>query len=253
MGQPGVFYLPQYIALILSNFIWGQPFAAIDLMAIMHGLLAVAGTYFMLRHLGTTSTAAAFGALTGFSAFFVWVGQSWVTATILCAWFSWMIWAALRYVAKPSTGRAALVMFFRLGLLYAGHSQFFVLAFLFEHLFALTYTLVEKLPHRLLRCTKYAALSLPTALLGLPFLLLVNTEMGRSLLRSEALSYGQFSSIRLWPPLGLLGNCWCSFQYPYRNTRSKDLSLSFRTMAIFRHCCRSVRYRSGEEGPSVAR
>src|SRR5690348_8278659 len=37
MGQTAVFYVPQYIAMFLSKLIWGHAFAAIDLLAIMHG------------------------------------------------------------------------------------------------------------------------------------------------------------------------------------------------------------------------
>ncbi|MEJ2010497.1 MAG: hypothetical protein P8Z30_20480, partial [Acidobacteriota bacterium] len=40
MGQTGVFYIPQYVAMFLSQSIWGHPFATIDLLAFMHALLA---------------------------------------------------------------------------------------------------------------------------------------------------------------------------------------------------------------------
>lgn len=194
MGQTAVFYLPQYLALSLSQSIWGHPFAAIDLMAIMHALLAVAGGYALLRHLGVRDTAAAFGALTALSAFFLWCGQMWITATMLCAWFPWMTWASLSYIAKPSTARAGWVIFFRLALLYGGHSQFFILAIFFEHLFALSYSLATRRGGWLFQYARYAALNIPTVLLGLPFFLPLSAEMGRSLLRSQPLPYEVFSS-----------------------------------------------------------
>ena len=63
VGQSGAFYVPQYIAMFLSKAIWGHPFATIDLMGFMHGLIAVAGGYVLLRYLGATEAAASFGAL----------------------------------------------------------------------------------------------------------------------------------------------------------------------------------------------
>jgi hypothetical protein len=70
-GQGAVFYIPQYIAMFLSESIWGHPFAMLDLMAFMHALIAVVGGYVLLRYMGATDTAAAFGALTAFTGFFV--------------------------------------------------------------------------------------------------------------------------------------------------------------------------------------
>lgn len=69
MGQPAVFYVPEYVAIFLSETIWGNPFAAIDLMAFMHWLIAVAGGYVLLQYLGVGDLAASFGALTALSGF----------------------------------------------------------------------------------------------------------------------------------------------------------------------------------------
>ena len=200
MGQPAVFYIPQYLAMFLSETIWGHPFAAIDLMAFMHALIAVAGGYVLLRYLGTTKVAASFGALTALSGFFVWVGRMWPTALLLCAWFPWMLWSALRYLEKPNIGRAGWLMFFRLALLYGGYPQFFILAMIFEHLFAFSYLLAVRLSRWQTRYLKYVAIYVPTVLLGLPFLLPVWVEVGRSLQRSGPLSYAEFSVLSL-PPI----------------------------------------------------
>ncbi|HZT69619.1 MAG TPA: hypothetical protein VFC10_07710 [Terriglobia bacterium] len=199
MGQTGVFYVPEYVAMFLSQVIWGHPFATIDLMAFMHGLIAVAGGYVLLRYMGATDAAAAFGALTALSGFFIWVGRMWPVALMLCAWFPWMVWASLRYLDKPSVGRAGWLMFFRLGLLYGGQLQFFVLAMIFEHLFALSYSLVKRRECWGLQYLGYVALDVPTALLGLPLLLPMWAEVGRSLERAGALSYAEFSDLSISP------------------------------------------------------
>jgi hypothetical protein len=198
-GLPAVFYLPQYVAMFLSEAIWGHPFAAMDLMSIMHALIAVAGGYVLLRYLGVTDRAAAFGALTALSGYFLWCGRLWITATMLGAWFPWMVWASLRYLERPRADRAGWLMVFRLALLFGGYPQYFVLAMIFEHLFALSHSLATRRSGWAARCAGYLALDIPTALLGLPLLLPMWAEVGRSLDRSTPLSYAEFSGLHVSP------------------------------------------------------
>ena len=205
MGQSAVFYLPQYLAMFLSESIWGHPFAMLDLMAFMHGLIAVAGGYVLLRYLGARETAASFGALATLTGFFVWVGQMWPSALMLCAWFPWMIWASLRYLEKPGVGCAGWLMFFRLGLLYGGYAHFFILAMIFEHLFALSTLLAVQRPGWQTRYFQYVAIYVPTALLGMPYLLPGLAAVGRSFQRSKPLSYYEFSALSIPPIFWLFG------------------------------------------------
>lgn len=212
MGQPGVFYLPQYLAMFLSQSIWRSPFATIDLMAFMHALIAVAGGYMVLRYLGATDTAAAFGGLTALTGFFLWCGRMWPTALMLCAWFPWMVWASLRYLQKPSVGHAGWLLAFRLALLYGGYPHFFILAIIFEHLFALSHSLAGRQPGWRVRFAGYVALILPMALLGLPFLLPGVVEVERSLARSQPLSYAKFSALNVPSTLWLFGQLFVTIQ-----------------------------------------
>ncbi|TAM82089.1 MAG: hypothetical protein EPN47_10050 [Acidobacteria bacterium] len=205
VGQTGVFYVPQYLAMFLSESIWGHPFAMLDVMAFMHALIAVAGGYVLLRYMGAADMAAAFGALSAFTGFFVWAGRMWPIALMLCAWFPWMLWASLRYIEKPSAARAGWLMLFRLALLFGGQSQFFVLAMIFEHLFALGHALAIRRQGWKARGLGYLLLDVPTALLGLPFLLPVWMEAGRSYTRSTHLSYAEFSVLSLSPIFWLFG------------------------------------------------
>jgi hypothetical protein len=205
MGQTAVFYIPQYIAMFLSETIWGHPFAAIDLLAFMHGLLAVAGGYALLRYLGTSDMAAAFGGLTAFTGFFVWAGRSWPSVLILCAWFPWMVWASLRFLEKPGAGHAGWLMFFRLGLLYGGYPHFFILAMIFEHFFGLGHLLMVRRPGWRRRYFEYLAIYLPTALLGLPFFLPGIAEVKRSLERSAPMTYTAYSYYGLNPIFWVFG------------------------------------------------
>jgi len=199
MGQTGVFYVPEYVAMFLSQAIWGHPFAAIDLMAFMHGLIAVAGGYILLTYIGASEAAAAFGALTALSGFFIWAGRMWPSVPMLCAWFPWMVWASLRYLDKPTVTRASWLMLFRLALLYGGYAHFFILAIVFEHIVILTHLTVTRRVGGICLYGKYIALYVPTALLGLPYLLPGIAAATRSLERSKPLSYAEFSSLKLSP------------------------------------------------------
>ncbi|MFP5235405.1 MAG: hypothetical protein ACLGSD_05855 [Acidobacteriota bacterium] len=208
--QPGCFYLPSYIALILSKTIWGHPFATLDILAMFHALLAIAGCYVLLRSLGTSNTVAAFGALTSLSGFFLWCGRTWPFVPALCAYFPWILWASLRYFEKPSLKRAAPLLFLRLGLLYVGYPQYFLLACIFEHLFVMLYTAPAKQPDWLRRCAFYLALDIPTFLLGLPLILPAIAEIGRSFDRATKLTYGMFSTDTMSPLQWLVGQ-WLVF------------------------------------------
>ena len=197
MPEAAPLNLIQYPALLLSYSIWGHPFAAIDLMAFMHGLLAVAGGYLLLRRLGVTEFACGFGALTALSAFFVWWGQMWISATALAAWFPWIIWAGIGYLEKPSVGRAMLLTLLRIGLLFSGYPQWFVLATIFEYLFLVTYSAAARAPEWRKRVCDYIALLIPTALLGAVYWVPALAETARSLDRSAPLSYVEFSSLAM--------------------------------------------------------
>jgi len=190
-------YIPQYPALFLSQLIWGHPFAAMDLITILHALMAVAGGYFLLRQLKLGNLAASFGALTALSGFFLWCGQMWMVASALCAWFPWMVWASIRFIESPTFRGAGWLLFFRVGLLSIGYPQFFILGLLFEHLFALLYSVSFRHSDWLRRCILYGGLVAPTLLFGMPWLLPASDEIMRSLVRSEPLSYLEFSSMTM--------------------------------------------------------
>ena len=214
MGQPGVFYIPQYVAMFISQLFWGHPFATIDLLGIFSALLAVAGSYLLLKELGASDTAATFAGLTALSGYFLWLGRMWISTTMFCAWFPWIIWATLRYLAKPSWNRAMCILFLRLALLYVGHSQYFVLAMLFEHAFALIWLATGRPAGARATSFKYLALNLPTVALGLPLFVPLAAEVHRSLLRATPLSYGEFSFLRSSPLAWIAGQLFVFLSYP---------------------------------------
>jgi hypothetical protein len=94
-------------------------------------------------------------------------------------------------------------MFFRLCLLYTGHSQYFVLGTLFEQMFALSWLLSDRPPDWIRNGMRYLVWNVPVALLGAPFLIPLGVEVGRSLLRRSPLSYAEYSGLTM-PPLAWL-------------------------------------------------
>ncbi len=210
VSQPGVFYIPQYLAMGLSEGIWRNPFAALDVLAWMHILIAVAGTYVLLRYLKVSNIAAVFGALTAMSGFTLWAGRMWPFVLMLGAWFPWMIWSVLRYLDQPSFKRGSAMLAFRLALLYGGYPQFFVLAIIFEHSFVLCYALMKPPARGRKVFISYLLYIFPTALLGMPMLLPVWAQAANSLERARPLYYWVFSALKLTPYQWFVGQ-FCPF------------------------------------------
>lgn len=121
----------------------------------------------------------------------------WPFVLMLCAWFPWMVWAALRYLERPGVRRVGVLLFFRLALLYGGYPQFFVLAMLFEHLLVLVHGLALRQTAWGKRYCYYLVYDLMTALLGMPFLLPVWAQAGDSLARARPLPYLEYTSLHL--------------------------------------------------------
>ncbi len=210
VSQPGVFYIPQYLAMGLSEGIWKNPFAALDIMAWMHILIAVAGGYVLLRYLKVSDTAAVFGALTAMSGFVLWAGRMWPFVLMLGAWFPWMIWSALRYLDQPGLKRGGIMLVIHLALLYGGYPQFFVLAVLFEYGFTLCYIASKPPPRGRRVYLSYLLWLLPTAFIGMPMLLPVWAQTLISLQRARPLLYEVFSALHLSPYQWFVGQ-FCPF------------------------------------------
>ncbi len=204
MGQPASLYVPPYLALLLSRSIFGHFFAAIDILAVFHLMVAIVGSYLLLRYWGVGASAAVFGGMTSLSGFCLLVGRMWPPALMLCAWFPWMLLAAERYVHRPSVERAGLLIAVRLALFYGGYPQFFILAMVFEHVFILVRVLAGNKDRRKTLLLYLAAL-VPTLLLACPLLLPMAAEVHRSQSRATALPYTQFSSLLLPPVMWLYG------------------------------------------------
>jgi hypothetical protein len=213
MGQPATLYVPQYGALLASRMLFGHFFAAIDILAIFHLLVAALGTYLLLRHWKLGQPAAAFGGITALSGFCLLVGRMWPPAVMLCAWFPCMLLAAERFRDRPSAGRASMLVAARLALFYGGYPQFFVLAILFEHLFVLLRGAMRREMDGK-RLLSYFATAIPTLLLACPLLLPMMVEVKRSAMRAQPLPYEHFASLSVAPLQWVYGQFFAGVPLP---------------------------------------
>ncbi len=204
MGQPASLYVPQYLALVLSRIMFGNFFAAIDILAAFHVCVAIIGTYLLLRRWEVEPSAAVFGGMTSLSAFCLIVGRMWPPAIMLCAWFPWMLLAAQRFVDQPSIERAGLLLAVRMALFYGGYPQFFILAMIFELQFILIRVCFAK-DGRGRALWLYLATLIPALLLACPLLLPMAAEVGRSQNRAASLPYDQFIKVFLQPAAWFYG------------------------------------------------
>jgi len=142
-GHPAL-YPPAFASIAFSQFLFGHIFAALDIYAISHLLLAGAGMLFFLGAAGIGGTAAFFGALAwGLSPMAVHAGANWITVAVTAGWLPWMLFAALNFLKKPSPLSFAAMCAARTALMFQGYPQYFIVSCLFEILFALAFTSLQ--------------------------------------------------------------------------------------------------------------
>lgn len=217
-GHPAL-YPPAYASIGLSKFLFGHIFAALDIYAISHLLLAGAGMLFFLGAAGIGGTAAFFGALAwGLSPMAVHAGANWITVAVAAGWLPWMLFAALSFLKKPSPLSFAAICAARTALMFQGYPQYFIVACLFEVLFALSFTAAQdtelseavKTDDILRLCRRnlaaivrektfllYLSSFVFTAALCAPIVLPAFDMVAESKTRTGALSFAEFSYLNL--------------------------------------------------------
>lgn len=144
LGQPSLafgpvpfLYPPVYVAVWLSDALLGHPDAAIDILVIAHFAVGLLGMSRLLRWLGSSAWAIAFGALAWpLASNSVYTACSWWHVALVIAYLPWMIHLACRLVRAPSAGAVAWLVVLHALLLYGGHVQLFIYALCFEALCA---------------------------------------------------------------------------------------------------------------------
>lgn len=118
--QAAVLYPPNLIAWFVS-----QPFtyAAMELLAILHYLIASAGVYLLLRSLGAGRVGAvAGGLLFAYGGFFV-AHLGHYSMISAAAWIPWLFWATGRLFDRPTWPGAAVLAILTFLMASGGHQQ----------------------------------------------------------------------------------------------------------------------------------
>lgn len=118
--QAAVLYPPNLIAWLVA-----QPFnyAAMELLAILHYLIASAGVYLLLRSLGAGRTGAvAGGLLFAYGGFFV-AHLGHYSMISAAAWIPWLFWATGRLFDRPTWPSAAVLAILTFLMTSGGHQQ----------------------------------------------------------------------------------------------------------------------------------
>lgn len=132
-GQASVLYPPMYLSLALSQLFLGHLQGGVDVLVVLHLLLAALGMYWVARLLGLSEEPAFLAGLSWpLCSFVIYVGNSWVPYTAFAAWFPFMLAGALLLLRRPGPAPLALLVAARTLLFLDGHPQNFLYAAIFE-------------------------------------------------------------------------------------------------------------------------
>lgn len=233
-GQTAVFHPINYLALFLSDVVFGDFFAGIDIFVLLHLLLGACGTIYLVRFLGYSSAAAVFAAVAWcFLPFNMLTAQSWSTYPPVIGFLPWIVTSCLQIYAGNVRRGGILFVVAHIGLFYAGAPQFFLYAAMIEAAILLWVGVADfrsktKTAREIVRrLGVYALLTAFVTALSMPLLLPMWSHMQVSEFRGTELSYGALAACAIPVPHllnGLFapfidyyeprGDVWCERQFP---------------------------------------
>jgi hypothetical protein len=204
-GQPGALN-PMAIACVgASRVLWGHPFAAMDVFAGVHLLLAALGGLYLGRVLRLAPLASVFlGMAWALNPACISLGRSWIHTVVLQAALPWIIGALVGLIRRPLKRDLVVLVVAHLALFLVGYVQWLVVVAALEAgVLALAAVLgLRRAVRRALPWLLVAAAL--TATLSLPLLLPMLHQAAVSADRAGVLTYGLFGAQAL--PFGSLWN-----------------------------------------------
>ena len=203
VGLTATFYPLIYLSMFLSKSFWGHPFAAIDILTIIHLLIGAAGMYFFLYKILKSNQGAFIGGfIWSMSSFVVFLSSGWWNIAGIVAYYPWIILMTLRIIKDDVIKDYIILIILRLMLFYIGSIQYFIYVILFEMLTYLILLIGFKLQNKDMNYMKiiqkggYIFVSLLiTCIFTLPLLLPMWNHMISSYTRSAQLSYSEFTGL----------------------------------------------------------
>ena len=204
-GQSGVFFIPAYICVFLSKFIFGHVYFAIDILSYFLIIIASLGMFFFLREIRINKLGTLIGALFyPLNSFVIHIGNSWIVVIGAAAFFPLMMFYALKLFHNPTLKNCMKLVICRVLLFTMGHMQYFSYALILEIAFYLTLYSIEiffdrslnkqrkqfSLQYKKIIIYMFSGIALFFA--TLPILLPCIERMENSLGRSSAMPYEAF-------------------------------------------------------------
>ncbi len=203
-GQAGTLYPLNYVTTGVSYALSGGPWAAVDVLTLLHLLIGASGGYFMLRQYGIGRWPAAWaGSAAVLNTFVFYVGGSWPGVTAAAAYLPWALGYARRLALQQPRAAYGLVAVHVLWFL-SGHPQFFLYGAVFE---AIVYVFSLPRPWRtaLAPVARYSFAWIASLLLSAPLLLPMLRQMSLSADRAAPLPFRAFAAGIYYPHLWLSG------------------------------------------------
>jgi hypothetical protein len=192
--------------------VWGHPFAAIDVFAAVHLLLAALGGLYLGRVLRLDSLASVvLGVGWALNPACVSLGRSWVHVVVLQAALPWIIGALVGLVRRPLRRDLVVLVVAHLALFLVGYVQWLVVAAALEAGVLALAALLSSRRGVGRALPRVLAAALLTATLSLPLLLPMLHQAAVSADRARVLTYGELTAQPL--PAGSL---WNGLLVPWR-------------------------------------
>jgi len=221
IGIIGPLYLPIYPSVLLSKLIWGDPFATIDILIIIHLLLGAVGFFFLLSTILNNDQGACIGGfLWSVSSFVIFLSTGWWIVAGIQGYLPWLIFMTIKLIENDSLKNYIILIILRLLLFYIGYIQYFIYVILFEMLSFLLFLMGHRIQNGsidIIKKVKYYFLSLLfTFFLTLPLLLPMWNHMRSSFIRNQQMNYSDFSSLSFYF-FDWIKGLFLPFSYQYYN------------------------------------
>ena len=126
-------YLPNYVAVLLSDWLLGHPFATMELLALFHLPLAALGFFRLMHFFELDEAVCVFGGLGWALCGFVVTGtDSWSHIGAMAAWTPWIVLFSLRQSLCSGRRDFFILVAVRSMALFVGYPQMFACLVLFD-------------------------------------------------------------------------------------------------------------------------
>ncbi|MBT0666561.1 hypothetical protein KI809_19805 [Geobacter pelophilus] len=183
-----------YLALLLSNFMFGHYFASFEIIALFHLILAAQGFYFFGRYFELDDASCLFGGITwAFCSFVIIGGNSWIHVTGLAAYLPWILLYTVRQCYSFDLRAFLLLLFFKVCNLLLGYPQYFLYTATFEILTVILFCLLDSKSTKFTKAlVSFTVNYFLVVIVTLPIILQTAWQTKVSAYRSNPLSWNEY-------------------------------------------------------------